>query len=183
MTTSLMQCAARSAPQPSAASPARAREHQLRADTVRRRGEQAPLVERIEAGEGAEAGRAGRLHRRAQPLDDALGGRQRHAGCLVRLAPRSRTESSSARRTARRGARASRPARRRRSGRACPRPTTRSVVDGKVEDLGQRARLLVRVVGLQLQLGEREEASSRRAARRSSRAADGSRRGSRRRSR
>ena len=52
-----MQCAARSAPQSRSAA-ARAGEHQLRADAVGRGGEQAPLVERMQPGEGAEPGRA-----------------------------------------------------------------------------------------------------------------------------
>ena len=51
---------------------ARPREHQLRADTVGRGGEQALVVERVQAGEGAEAGRARRFDGRAQALDDRV---------------------------------------------------------------------------------------------------------------
>ena len=49
-----------------------AREDQLRADRVRRGGQQAGLVERVQPGEGAEAGRAGGLDSRAEPLDDRV---------------------------------------------------------------------------------------------------------------
>ena len=60
-----------------------AREDQLRADAVGRGGEQAPVVERVEAGEGAEARRPGRLDGRAQALDDGLALRDRDSGRLV----------------------------------------------------------------------------------------------------
>ena len=72
-----------------------AREHELRADAVGRRRQQPPLVEREEAGEAAEradrAGGRGARDGRAQPLDDAFGGRERDSGALVRplLAHRS----------------------------------------------------------------------------------------------
>jgi len=56
---------------------ARAGEDQLRPDAVGRRGEQSPVVQRVEAREGSEALRAGRLDCRAQALDDGSGGRQR----------------------------------------------------------------------------------------------------------
>ena len=49
-----------------------ARDDRLRADRVGGGGEQAAVVERMEAREGAEAGRAGRLHGRAQALDDGV---------------------------------------------------------------------------------------------------------------
>jgi hypothetical protein len=65
--------------------PALAREDQLRADTVGRRGEQPLLVQRVEASERAEALRARRLDRRSQPLDDRAGRSERDAGRLVRL--------------------------------------------------------------------------------------------------
>jgi glyoxylase I family protein len=59
------------------------REHQLRADTVRRRREEPRLVERKEPGEVPEPRRAGRLDSRAQPPDDGVRGRQRDPGGLV----------------------------------------------------------------------------------------------------
>jgi hypothetical protein len=52
-------------------------EDQLRADAVRRCGEVALAVEGVQAREGAEAARARRLDRGAQPLDDGGGGRER----------------------------------------------------------------------------------------------------------
>ena len=63
-----------------AQAPAGAREDQLRADAVGRGCEQALVVERVQAGERAEARRAGRLDGRAQPLDDRAGGRERDSG-------------------------------------------------------------------------------------------------------
>jgi len=54
-----------------------AREDQLRADAVGRRCEVALAVERVQRGEGAEAGRARRLDGGAQPLDDGRGGVER----------------------------------------------------------------------------------------------------------
>ncbi len=56
----------------------------LRPDRVHRGGEQAPLVERIEPGEGAEARGSGRLDGRAETADDGLGGRERDARSGVR---------------------------------------------------------------------------------------------------
>ena len=64
--------------------PAPARDHRLRPDRVGRGGEQPALVERVQAGEGAEAARAGRLDGRAQPLDDSLRRRERDPGGGVR---------------------------------------------------------------------------------------------------
>ena len=58
-------------------------QHQLRADAVSRRCEEAPLVERVEPGEMPEALGAGRLDGRAQPLDDRVRGRKRDARGLV----------------------------------------------------------------------------------------------------
>jgi hypothetical protein len=49
-------------------------EHQLRADAVRRGGEEAVAVERVQPGKAAETLRAGGLGRRAQALDDRDGG-------------------------------------------------------------------------------------------------------------
>ena len=77
-----MQCAAMSAPQLRSSPRSRAT-HRLRPDRVHRGREQAAIVERVEAGEGAEALRAGRLDRRAQPLDDRVRGRERDPGRLV----------------------------------------------------------------------------------------------------
>ena len=62
---------------------ARAGEDQLRADAVGRGREQPPLVERMQAREAAEPGRAGRLDRRAQPLDDRAGDLERDSGARV----------------------------------------------------------------------------------------------------
>ena len=74
---------------------ARAREDQLRADRVRGRGQQARLVERMQAGERAEPGRAGRLDGRAKPLDDGVGLRDRDARRPRRSGARSpRSEST-----------------------------------------------------------------------------------------
>jgi hypothetical protein len=53
------------------------RQDQLRADAVGRRGEQAVVVEGVQAGEGAEALRARRLDGRAEALDDRSCGRER----------------------------------------------------------------------------------------------------------
>ncbi|TML62008.1 MAG: hypothetical protein E6G22_08865, partial [Actinobacteria bacterium] len=61
-----------------------ARQHQLRADAVRRGGEEPPLVQRMEAREGTEPACARRLDRRPQALDDVLGPGERHARALVR---------------------------------------------------------------------------------------------------
>ena len=60
-------------------------EEELRADAVGRRGEQAPVVECVEAGELAEARRAGGLDGGAQPPDDGVRGGEGDAGGLVRL--------------------------------------------------------------------------------------------------
>ena len=60
-------------------------QHQLRADAVSGGGEQAPLVERVQPREAAEARRAGRLDGCAQAADDRVGGRERHTCGLVRL--------------------------------------------------------------------------------------------------
>ena len=65
-----MQCAARSAPQLRSAPRSRAR-IELRADESVDAARKRLLVERVEARERAEAGRAGRLDGRAQALDDA----------------------------------------------------------------------------------------------------------------
>ena len=73
-----------------------AREDQLRADAVGRGREQAPVVERVEARERAEARRARRLDGGAQPLDDRVGGRERDAGGLVRLPLHLSSESTTA---------------------------------------------------------------------------------------
>jgi hypothetical protein len=51
-------------------------EDQLRPDAVRRRGEQTAIVERIEAGEGAEALGPGGLDGRTKAIDDRLGRRE-----------------------------------------------------------------------------------------------------------
>src|SRR5262249_60173749 len=59
-------------------------EHELRADAVGRGGEVAGLVERVEPGEVAEAGRARRLDGRAKAVDDRVRGRERAAGSGVR---------------------------------------------------------------------------------------------------
>ena len=65
-------------------------EHELRADAVGRGREQRFLVERVQASEPAEraldAGRACRVDRRAQPLDDIPCGSKRNPRLLVRLA-------------------------------------------------------------------------------------------------
>ena len=82
-----MQCAARSRPQ-SASRPRCPREHQLRPDPVGRGGEQAPVVERMEARERAESGRAGRLDGGAQPRDDAVRDRERDPRLGVALLSR-----------------------------------------------------------------------------------------------
>src|SRR5207237_7198460 len=66
-------------------SPGAAVEQELRADAVGRRGEQPFLVEREEARERSEAGRAGGFDRGAKPLDDSVGGGEGDAGGLVRL--------------------------------------------------------------------------------------------------
>ena len=63
------------------------REHELRADAVRGRGEEAPLVQRVEPREGAEPLGAGRLDRRAQPVDHRLRGGKRDPRRLVGPAP------------------------------------------------------------------------------------------------
>ena len=90
-----------------------AREDQLRPDRVGRRGEQAPVVERVHAGERAEAARARRLDRGAQAADERVGRGERHAGCLVRAHSdeQLRVQLGAADR-----------ARRRRSARPCRRP-------------------------------------------------------------
>ena len=62
--------------------PALPGEDQLRPDAVGRGGDESPVAERVERREGAEARRAGRLVRRAQPFDDGVG-RERHAGVVV----------------------------------------------------------------------------------------------------
>ena len=61
------------------------REDELRPDRVRGRGEEAIAVERMQAREGSEPGRAGRFDGRAQPLDHRIGLRDRDARGLVRL--------------------------------------------------------------------------------------------------
>ena len=61
-----------------------AREDQLRPDAVGRGREQAPVVERVEPGERAEAGGPGGLDGRPKPLDDRIGGREGHSGGRVR---------------------------------------------------------------------------------------------------
>ena len=63
------------------------REHELRADAVRGRGEEAPLVQRVEPREGAEPLGPGRLDRRAQPVDHRLRGGKRDPRRLVGPAP------------------------------------------------------------------------------------------------
>ena len=86
-----MQWAARSAPH-QRSRPRAAPEHELRADRVRRGGEQAALVDREEPGKGAEragdAGRRGRGDGGAQAVDDRVGGGERDAcggvGLLLR---------------------------------------------------------------------------------------------------
>ena len=64
-------------------------EHELRADGVRGCGEQAPVVDREEAGERAEgaddARRCGRGDGAAQAIDDRVRGRKRHPRGGVRL--------------------------------------------------------------------------------------------------
>ena len=85
--TSLMQCAARSAPQLRSAA-AGARDHQLRPDAVGRGGEQPPLVQRVEAREGAEAlaRRSTRLRRAAarRPLRRSRARPRRRRTCGLR---------------------------------------------------------------------------------------------------
>jgi hypothetical protein len=56
------------------------REDQLRPDAVRGGREESIAVERMQAGEGAEALRARRLDGGAKPLDDRAGGCQRDPG-------------------------------------------------------------------------------------------------------
>ena len=63
--------------------PARAGEDELRADAVGRGGEEAALVERVQAREGAEARGARRLDGSAEALDDRAGGRQRDTRGVV----------------------------------------------------------------------------------------------------
>jgi hypothetical protein len=93
-----------------------AREYELRADTVGRRGEEPLAVQRVEAGERAEPARTGRLDRGAQPLDNGAGGGQRdscggvavlrgQSGSVRRASATSRT----ARRRAQAGLRGRRP--------------------------------------------------------------------------
>jgi predicted DNA-binding protein len=69
------------------------RERQLRPDAVGGGSEESPLVERVQAGEGAEALRAGRLDRCAQPSDDCVGDAERDArggvGALLPQGPKS----------------------------------------------------------------------------------------------
>ena len=78
-----------------AQSPGSTREHELRADAVRRGGEKPTFVERIEAREPAEADGTGRCGGGAQALDDRLRGRERDTGCCVRPAlPVQRPEST-----------------------------------------------------------------------------------------
>jgi hypothetical protein len=69
-------------PQPSGL----ARQDELRARAVDRRGEQPLVVERVKPGERAEPLGAGRLDSRAQPVDDRLGERERDPHGLVGLA-------------------------------------------------------------------------------------------------
>ena len=79
-------------------------EHELRADAVGRGGEEARLVEWIDPGEAAEAGRACRRDGRAETLDQCLRGRERDSGLGVRPALPVQ-ESESTRRTRRRARR------------------------------------------------------------------------------
>ena len=83
-----MQCAARSSPHQRSRSPRRP-EHELRADGVGGRGEQAAVVDREEARERAEgaddAGRRGRGDGAAEAIDDRVRGRERHPRGGVRL--------------------------------------------------------------------------------------------------
>ena len=88
-----------------AESPARSRDDRLRPDRVHRRGEQCPLVERVEAREAPEPLRARRFDRVSQPLDHGLGSREGDPGLGVRLTAHSPSLSRvSATRTARRRA-------------------------------------------------------------------------------
>ena len=68
---------------------AAAAQHELRADRVGRRGQQAMIVDREEPRKRAErAGDPGRRSRgdsRAEPIDDRVGGRERDPGSGVRL--------------------------------------------------------------------------------------------------
>ena len=77
--------------------PAGAREHELRADAVRRGGEQPLVVERMQPGERPEPGRSRRLHGFAQPFDDGAGSCQRDPRCGVAVL---RGQSGSVRRRA-----------------------------------------------------------------------------------
>jgi hypothetical protein len=63
-------------------------EHELRADAVGRRREEAPVTERVEPGERAETRGACRLDRRPQPADDRVGGPERDARSLGRESTR-----------------------------------------------------------------------------------------------
>ena len=63
---------------------ARASDDRLRPDRVGRGREQPPVVERVQAGEGAETARARRFDGGAQPLDDPLRRRERDPGGGVR---------------------------------------------------------------------------------------------------
>ena len=63
--------------------PARARDDRLRPDRVDGGGQQPVLVERMEAGKGPEAGRAGGLDGGADPLDDRVAPLDRDSGPFV----------------------------------------------------------------------------------------------------
>jgi len=68
-----------------------AREDQLGADAVGRGGEEAPVTERLEPGEGAEALPAGGRHGGGEAPDDSVSDRERDTGVGVALrAPRHR---------------------------------------------------------------------------------------------
>ena len=69
---------------------ARPGDDRLRSDRVHRGRKEAPLVERVEPGEGPEPCRAGRLDRLAQPFDHPLGRGERNARVRICLATHRR---------------------------------------------------------------------------------------------
>ena len=65
--------------------PPRTREDELRPDRVRRSSQESVSIQRMESSERAEAGRAGGLDCRPEPLDDRVALLDRDAGSRVRL--------------------------------------------------------------------------------------------------
>ena len=135
-----MQCAARSAPQSRSRPRARA-SIELGADAVGRGGEQRSLVERVEPGEGPEAGRAGRLDRGAQPLDDGVGDRERDAGRRVASAGIAHGRSSV---RARGSALGRRRGRARGAGQRRPRAAARRRLEAQLARVARDARRVAR---------------------------------------